>query len=111
MRIVLAALLVVAATFSAVAAPAPNTPPGAPYPRVQGGDCTALKAKLGANAVWHTWFKGQLDTPGDSNGNLSSIYYYDDPCFASLETCKAWLYWAQTDWPDMMQFQRCREGG
>ena len=24
---------------------------------------------------------------------------------------KAWLYWAQTDWPDMMQFQRCHQGG
>ena len=110
MRLILAAVLVAATTFVAAASPAAITPPGAPYPRVQPMACAALTAKLGPGKIWHTWFQGQRDTPTD-NGNVTSIYDFDDPCFASLESCKAWLYWAQTDWPDMMQFQRCHQGG
>ena len=32
------------------------------------------------------------------------------PCFRTETACKAWLYWAQTDWPLVNTFRPCRKG-
>jgi hypothetical protein len=74
-------------------------------PRVAAYDCRQLAAQKGPANVWQTWFTGRRDNlfgPDD--------WYTASPCFASLTNCKAWLYWAQSDWPKVNTFRPCRKG-
>ena len=91
-----AALLVLAAPFPAEAA----NPP-----RVQPQSCSRLKAEIGARNVWQTSFVGQRRGPFD---RLES--FHAAPCFRTEVACKAWLYWAQTDWDHYQYFNPCRKG-
>ena len=101
MRIV-ATLVGLAAVAAALALPA--TAEASP-PRVQAYDCHALAAKLGPAKVWQTSFWGyRKDLFGFKQQLLAS------PCFANETNCKAWLYWAQSDWPDHVAPRRCRQG-
>jgi len=74
-------------------------------PRVQPQSCRALKAEIGAKNVWQTSFVGQRRGPFD---RLES--YHAAPCFRTEAACKAWLYWAQTDWDRYQYFNPCRKG-
>jgi len=105
MRIVLSATLIAATVMFAAGSQAATTAPGAPYPRVAAGDCGALAAKLGSSKVWRTWFSGAQRDLFDQWTDYSAA-----PCFATLASCTAWLYWAQTDWPDNKNVVRCRRG-
>ena len=53
--------------------------------------------------LWRTSFHGEKT---DFWGRKWSTH--DSPCFRSEKACKAWLYWAQTDWPDMNGFTPCK---
>ncbi len=91
----LAALMMVSAPHVAQAAP----------PRVAAYSCGYLASTMGASRVWQTWFTGsrrQLFGP--------PLYYTASPCFKTQAACKAWLYWAQTDWPQRNTFRSCRRG-
>ena len=91
----LAALLMLGAPHAANAAP----------PRVHAYSCGALASSVGSHNVWRTWFTGyrhQLFGPPD--------HYTASPCFKTQAACKAWLYWAQTDWPRQNSFRPCRKG-
>ena len=92
----LAALLVLSAAHGAQAAPPP---------RVGGYSCGALASAIGPRNVWQTWFTGyrhQLFGPPQQ--------YTAAPCFKTQAACRAWLYWAQTDYPMRNTFRPCRKG-
>lgn len=74
-------------------------------PRVNPESCSRLKAQIGAKNVWQTSFVGQRQGPFDQ---LES--YHAAPCFRTQEACKAWLYWAQTDWDRYQYFNPCKKG-
>ena len=91
----LAALAALAMPHAANAAP----------PRVAAYSCGALAAQVGPRNVWQTWFRGmhhELFGPPSR--------YYAAPCFRTEAACRAWLYWAQTDWPLQNTFRPCRRG-
>ncbi len=85
-----------------------GTVPGADAanpPRVNGENCRALISAIGRKNVWSTSFFGQRIGPFD---RLES--YHATPCFRSEKDCKAWLYWAQTDWDRYQYFNPCKKG-
>jgi hypothetical protein len=95
-----AAVLMFAASFPPLS-PAEAANP----PRVQPQSCSRLKAEIGARNVWQTSFVGQRRGPFD---RLES--FHAAPCFRTQAACKAWLYWAQTDWDHYQYFNPCRKG-
>ena len=96
-----AAAIVTAATLVAPIPPADAANP----PRVQPQNCNRLKAEIGARNVWQTSFVGQRQ------GFFDQIEsYHAAPCFRTQEACKAWLYWAQTDWDRYQYFNPCKKG-
>ena len=74
-------------------------------PRVPAYDCGYLANSKGAANVWQVWFRGQRPVPLGPDEHYTAA-----PCFTSEATCKAWLYWAQSDWPNVSTFQPCRKG-
>jgi hypothetical protein len=74
-------------------------------PRVKAENCNRLKAQIGAGNVWQTSFVGQRQGPFDQLEN-----YHAAPCFRTQDACKAWLYWAQTDWDRYQYFNPCKKG-
>ena len=100
MRLATATLIAAAAILPA-AIPAEAANP----PRVNGESCSKLKAQLGKGNVWQTSFVGQRLGMFDE---LES--YHAAPCFRSQANCKAWLYWAQTDWNRYQYFTPCKKG-
>jgi hypothetical protein len=67
-------------------------------PRVPPGECNAVTAKVGQPKVWQAVFWAERqDDFGHVERTLSA------PCFTTQATCKAWLYWQQTDWPESGQ--------
>jgi hypothetical protein len=102
----LSAILIAAAAM--VAAIVPPTVPAraAPPPRVQGYNCSALAPSVGPSKVWRTSFRGEKRDIWDHYWPYSA-----SPCFPSLSACKAWLYWAQSDYPDRNTFTPCKRLG
>ncbi len=83
----------------------PHSAEAAPPPRVSAFACGYLAATVGPSHVWQTWFRGsrkELFGPPRR--------YVAAPCFKTQAACKAWLYWAQTDWPMVNTFKPCRKG-
>jgi hypothetical protein len=91
----LVALLALAVPLGAQAAP----------PRVSAYRCGALASTIGPHNVWQTWFTG-----GRKPFMQPREWYTASPCFKTQAACKAWLYWAQTDWPLVNTFKACRKG-
>ena len=77
----------------------------APPERVEGLHCATLAAVIGKDNVWSTWFRGYKTGLFD---NVDS--FVSSPCFRKEADCKAWLYWAQTDWPERNNFRPCAKG-
>lgn len=96
-----AAALLAASAIGPMAIPAEAANP----PRVPGLSCSKLKAEMGRANVWQTSFVGQRYGPFDQ---LES--YNAAPCFRNQADCKAWLYWAQTDWDRYQYFTPCKKG-
>lgn len=97
-----AAAFVAAATILASATlPAEAANP----PRVSGQSCSKLKAEMGRANVWQTSFVGERLGPFDQLEK-----YHAAPCFRTQADCKAWLYWAQTDWDRYQYFTPCKKG-
>lgn len=97
-------LLGILALGGLLMAAAPHVAHAAP-PRVEAYSCGALASSIGARNVWQTWFRGsrhQLFGP--------PRWYAASPCFRTQAACRAWLYWAQTDWPRQNTFRPCRRG-
>ena len=92
------------AALVALAAPIEQAE-AAQYPRVNGFDCGYL-ISTGTPVVWQTYFYGERKDLFDNRSRFSA-----SPCFPTEWQCKAWLYWAQTDWPEYMNFKPCRRGG
>ena len=81
--------------------PVAPLPAGAAQPpRVQSLNCRSI-----SGTSWWTVFYGEKT---NFWGNRES--YHRSACFKSQQDCKAWLYWAQSDWPDMNRNQGCRKG-
>jgi hypothetical protein len=79
--------------------------------RVAAYSCGALSAQIGPAKVWRTQFEGYRPSPFDFFRNHKRMdRYAAAPCFRTQSTCKAWLYWAQTDWPYMNSHIPCRQG-
>ncbi len=98
--------LAAAALVAAVSILPPLVPAEAANPpRVNPQSCSRLKADMGAKNVWQTSFVGQRQGPFDQ---LES--YHAAPCFRTQADCKAWLYWAQTDWDRYQYFTPCKKG-
>ncbi len=100
-RIASAALVAAACLVSAATIPADAASP----PRVNGENCNKLKAAIGRSNVWSTSFIGQRKGPFDQIWS-----FQDAPCFRTQANCKAWLYWAQSDWDYYQYFNPCRKG-
>ncbi len=98
---VLVIVLTVLGTFAGFGLPAEAAQP----PRVHAYACGPLVASRGPSRVWQTWFTGVKRDLWDNHRRYTAA-----PCFASLSACKAWLYWAQSDWPDRNTFRPCRRG-
>ena len=101
MRVLLSSILT-AATMAYGAMPC--TAFAAAHLRVQPMDCGALAAEIGPRNVWQTWFQGSRQ------GLFQRENDAEAPCFDTLAKCTAWLYWAQSDWPQENSFQPCRKG-
>jgi len=90
------------AAFAGHAAPAAADPP----PRgVQALDCRSLAAAAGPANVWWTAFRGERSNLWDQVQAYSVT-----ACFLAEADCRAWLYWAQSDYPDRMVSTPCRRG-
>ena len=77
----------------------------APPPRVEAYRCAQLAPAVGPRNVWQTRFSGQRLDLFDYVHRLIAA-----PCFQTQAACKAWLYWAQSDYPRHNSFRRCRRG-
>jgi hypothetical protein len=99
MRLV-AAVLAIGIIFSGLAPGAEAAQP----PRVQAYSCSYLVATR-ASHIWQTWFTGARRDLWDHYDTYTAA-----PCFTGEASCKAWLYWAQSDWPDRNTFRPCRRG-
>ena len=95
----LAATAIVLSTIGLAAERAEAAPP----PRVAAGNCSLLAAQYGPAKVWKTNFRGQKRDLWDHFWPYSA-----SPCFTSAAACKAWLYWAQSDYPHQNSFTPCR---
>jgi hypothetical protein len=96
----LAAVAAISGAFALI-----DTAEAASPPRVDAYDCRYVAATKGPANTWQTWFRGSRENlfgPDD--------HYTATPCFTSQASCKAWLYWAQTDWPKQNNFKPCRKG-
>jgi hypothetical protein len=90
---------VLAAIAVAPADPLPAT--AAQPPRVQALNCRSVSA----STSWWTVFHGERTNFWGYRESFNR-----SACFKSQKDCKAWLYWAQSDWPDMNRNQGCRKG-
>jgi hypothetical protein len=80
---------VIAAPLALLSPPAEAQPPRP----VAAYNCNALAAQVGLGNVWQTAFWGwRYDVFGDRE-DIDAVV-----CFTSEAECKAWLYWAQSDW-------------
>ena len=95
---------VLALAVCAAAVPIGNAH-AAPPPRVEAFHCSYLAPSVGAANVWQTWFSGQREDLFDNVTRLIAA-----PCFQTEANCKAWLYWAQSDYTDHSRFEPCRRG-
>ena len=102
MRIVISVLLL--AALAAFSFPPPMAD-AAQHPRVQAQNCRALASSIGARNVWQTRFQGQKRLLFDE-----IVSFRRTACFRTQAACKAWLYWAQSDWPRHNSFVPCRRG-
>lgn len=105
-KIIVGAAALAMAALSVTAAPAQQRLYDGQPARVEGGNCNQLAAQLGPARVWQTVFsargKDTFDQPID---------YFAKPCFASEADCRAWLYWARSDWdPYYIAPPPCRTG-
>ena len=74
-------------------------------PRVKPMKCSSAAASVGAANVWRTFFRGEKE------GLFDDVWHYQlAPCFTSQANCKAWLYWAMSDWPKRQWFKPCYRG-
>ena len=94
-----------AMAFATVAAPHWAAAATDRYPHTVPQDCGYLAAKLGPSKVWQAQFWAQRV---DDFGHIERLFVA--PCFASQANCVAWLYWAQSDWPDHLAPGRCKTG-
>jgi hypothetical protein len=101
-------VLLLSAALSLVGAGlAPLPAAAATPPRVEGYSCPAMLGSLAPSKVWRTSFRGNKR---DLNTGIFWPYSAT-ACFTSQKDCKAWLYWAQSDWPDQNTFVPCRRVG
>lgn len=107
MRKIMLALGAAALTAASItAAPAAQKLYDGQPARVAAGDCSFLAGQLGPGRVWQTTFSARGE---DAFGY--PISYFAAPCFASEAECKAWLYWARSDWdPNYTPPPPCRPG-
>ena len=84
---------------------AANPAEAAQPPRVPAYDCGYLASVKGPGNVWQTWFHGERETLFDRREQYTAA-----PCFPTQAECKAWLYWAQSDWQKYSTFRPCRKG-
>jgi hypothetical protein len=104
MRIV-SSLTAVAAVLAALAATPPVAEAKTP-PRVMGLSCPAAAAKVGQARMWQASYWGwRLDVFERHRETLLA-----SPCFTSQTSCKAWLYWAQIDYPNEIVMKFCKTG-
>jgi hypothetical protein len=101
---ILAAAGIAAGLFASATATA-SAQSGQRYPRVAPENCGAVASRLGPGQTWQAMFWGQKQ---DDFGHWEEIFVA--PCFSSHAKCFAWLYWAQSDWPDHQPPGRCRTG-
>ena len=94
-------LTCLAILYSATAVPATAAPP----PRVKATSCRSLEASRPASQIWWAAFYGERTGFFDNKEIHHAV-----GCFTSQATCKAWLYWQQTDWPLMNSVTWCRRG-
>lgn len=82
-----------------------STAQAAPPPRVDGYACRTLKASMPVADIWSAAFYGGRVRP------FNQIEYtHQVRCFRTEASCKAWLYWIQTDWRETNMVRRCRVG-
>jgi hypothetical protein len=108
MRLLASGAAIAALVLAAAIPPIPAH--AAQPPRVEGGDCNYLAAQFGPSKVWRTDFRGSRPSPFDLR-HQDYWPYSASPCFKSQAACKAWLYWAQSDYPYQNNFTPCRRLG
>jgi hypothetical protein len=75
-------------------------------PRVEGMSCPAAFAKVGRAKTWQALYWGWRRDIFDRHDEQ----FMQAPCFTSQASCKAWLYWAQTDYPHQNVTKFCKPG-
>ena len=101
MKAHLAIAAALALTFPVLFLPANAATP----PRVNGYACKALTASMPAGSIWSAAFFGSRIGPFDRRERTHQVR-----CFKTDASCKAWLYWMQSDWRDDNLVRRCRVG-
>ena len=84
---------------------APHAAQAAP-PRVPAYSCGTLASTIGPQQC----LADLVHAARASSCSDRRDYYTASPCFKTQAACKAWLYWAQTDWPLVNTFRPCRKG-
>ncbi|MEJ0012318.1 MAG: hypothetical protein WDM94_06730 [Bauldia sp.] len=88
-------------SFAQAAGPYPPPPP-----RVQGMNCAAVASKVGRAKTWQALYWGWRRDIFDRHDEQ----FLQAPCFTTQASCKAWLYWAQIDFPKMTVMKFCKTG-
>jgi hypothetical protein len=75
-------------------------------PRVVGQNCAVVSAKVGRAKTWQATYWGwRVDV-----FERHTEQFLQSPCFTTQATCKAWLYWAQIDYPNEIVMKFCKQG-
>ena len=75
-------------------------------PRVQGLNCAATAAKVDRAKTWQALYWGWRRDIFDRHNEE----FMQAPCFTTQASCKAWLWWAQTDYPNEIVIHFCKTG-
>ncbi len=103
MRVLSSSLVAVAGALGVSVAPevvSAKTPP-----RVAPGNCGAVAARVGPAKTWQAVFWGRRHDLFDHSQQT-----FVTACFTTQASCKAWLYWEQTDWPTPVVVRYCKIG-
>jgi hypothetical protein len=103
-KVILAVLLtLLASSFSGSAVYAQG-------PRPAAGDCEAMSEVYGPDRLWWGRFSGGRKSKNSLFRDGGVDYHTAELCFASRQSCEAWLYRLKSDWQYMPRWNECLRG-
>jgi hypothetical protein len=103
---VLSSIVAASALLTGLASASPIALAANVPPHVQGQNCAVVAAKIGKAKTWQASYWGwRVDI-----FERHTEQFLQSPCFTTQASCKAWLYWAQTDYPNEIVMKFCKKG-